>query len=89
MPKTDAQIGIRVTGELKKQLELQAKRESRTVSNLIIKVISEYLERTPCHCEGACACGNPSPPRGERACPAGAPLSAWKGVGKTPRLRPL
>lgn len=43
MSKTDSQIRIRVMGELKKRLEFQAQRESRTVFNLIIKVISEAL----------------------------------------------
>ena len=42
--KTDSQIGIRVTREFKEQLEAQAAKEHRSVSNLIIKVMMEYLE---------------------------------------------
>lgn len=44
MAKTDAQIGIRVTSEFKDQLEAQARKERRSVSNLILKVMEEYLE---------------------------------------------
>lgn len=44
MAKTDAQIGIRVTSEFKAQLEAQARKERRSVSNLILKVMEEYLE---------------------------------------------
>ena len=44
MSKTDAQIGIRVTSEFKKALEVQARKERRNLSNLIIKVLEEYLE---------------------------------------------
>lgn len=44
MAKTDAQIGIRVTSELKARIEAQAQREHRNSSNLIIKVMEEYLE---------------------------------------------
>lgn len=43
MAKTDAQIGIRVTNEFKARLETQAQKERRSVSNLIIKVMEEYL----------------------------------------------
>ena len=87
MLKTDAQIGIRVTGELKKRLELQAQRESRSVSNLIIKVISEYLDQTPCHCEGACARGNPSHPRTVGAdAHIGPLLQARRGDSRIARL---
>lgn len=42
--KTDAQIGLRVTSELKKQIEEQARKEHRSVSNLILKIVEEYLE---------------------------------------------
>ena len=45
MAKTDTQIGIRVTEDFKKRLEHQAELEHRTVSNLITKVLSEYLEQ--------------------------------------------
>jgi len=44
MAKTDAQIGIRVTSEFKAKLEAQARKERRSVSNLILKVMEEYLE---------------------------------------------
>lgn len=43
MAKTDVQIGIRVTSDFKKALEAQARKERRSVSNLIIKVMEEYL----------------------------------------------
>ena len=45
MPKTDSQIGLRVTNEFKTRLEQQAERERRSVSNLILKVMEEYLEQ--------------------------------------------
>lgn len=45
MAKTNAQIGFRVTDEFKTRLEAQAKRERRPVSNLIVKVLEEYLEQ--------------------------------------------
>ena len=44
MAKTDAKIGIRVTSEFKAKLEAQARKERRSVSNLILKVMEEYLE---------------------------------------------
>lgn len=43
--KTDTQICFRTTSEFKAQLEAQAKREHRPVSNLIVKVLEEYLEQ--------------------------------------------
>ncbi len=42
--KTDTQIGIRVTTEFKERLEKQAAEERRSVSNLIINVMAEYLD---------------------------------------------
>ena len=45
MAKTDTQISIRVTNEFKDRLEKQAERERRSVSNLILKVMEEYLEQ--------------------------------------------
>ena len=45
MAKTDAQITMRVTSEFKARLEAQAQKERRSVSNLILKVIEEYLEQ--------------------------------------------
>ncbi len=44
MAKSNAQIGLRVAGDLKEKIERQAKKERRSVSNLIIKVMEEYLE---------------------------------------------
>lgn len=44
MAKTDTQISFRVTGEFKERLEAQAQKERRSVSNLILKVMEEYLE---------------------------------------------
>ena len=44
MAKTDAQIGLRVTKEFKEQLEVQAQKERRSVSNLILKVMEDYLK---------------------------------------------
>ena len=43
--KTNTQIGIRVTSELKEQLEKQAEQEHRSLSNLITKVLKEYLDK--------------------------------------------
>lgn len=43
-PKTDAQISCRTTQEFKKRLEEQAAKERRSVSNLILKVMEEYLD---------------------------------------------
>jgi predicted DNA-binding protein len=44
LSKTDTQIGFRVTSEFKARLEAQAQRERRAVSNLILKVLEEYLD---------------------------------------------
>ena len=44
MAKTDTQISVRITNELKARLERQAEKERRSVSNLIIKVMEEYLD---------------------------------------------
>ena len=46
MPKTDTQIGIRVTKEFKDRLEAQAIKERRNLSNFILNVLTEYLEET-------------------------------------------
>ena len=43
MPKIDAQLGIRVTKDLKSRLERQAKREMKSVSALIVGVMEDYL----------------------------------------------
>lgn len=45
MDKTDAQIGFRTTVEFKARLEAQAKRQRRSVSNLILMVLEEYLDQ--------------------------------------------
>lgn len=45
MDKTDTQIGFRTTSEFKARLEAQAQRERRPLSNLITKVLEEYLEQ--------------------------------------------
>ena len=44
MAKTDTQISFRTTSEFKERLEAQAHKERRPVSNLIVKVLEEYLE---------------------------------------------
>lgn len=43
MPKIDAQVGIRVTKDLKSRLERQARSEMKSVSALIVGVMEEYL----------------------------------------------
>ena len=50
MAKTDTQISVRITNEFKARLERQAEKERRSVSNLIIKVMEEYLERYRADC---------------------------------------
>ena len=57
MAKTDTQISLRVTSQFKARLERQAERERRTVSNLILKVMEEYLEQQ----EGTAGGASPSP----------------------------
>lgn len=44
-PKTDAQISFRMTQAFKERLERQAAKERRSVSNLILKVMEEYLDQ--------------------------------------------
>lgn len=44
MPKIDAQLGIRVTKDLKTRLTAQAKSEMKSVSTLVVQVMEEYLE---------------------------------------------
>ncbi len=43
--KTDAQICFRTTQTFKTRLEAQAEKERRSVSNLILKVMEDYLEQ--------------------------------------------
>lgn len=42
--KTDTQIGIRVTSQLKARLEAQAEKENRSVANLVKTVMEQYLD---------------------------------------------
>lgn len=44
MPKIDAQLGVRVTRDLKARLTAQAKREKKSVSTLVVQVVEAYLE---------------------------------------------
>lgn len=44
MPKIDAQLGIRVTKDLKARLTTQAKSEMKSVSALVVQVMEEYLK---------------------------------------------
>jgi len=39
------QINLRVTEEMKKQIEKQAKEEQRSVNNLLEHIVSEYLKK--------------------------------------------
>ena len=43
MPKIDAQLGIRVTKDLKARLTAQAKSEMKSVSALVVQVVEEYF----------------------------------------------
>ena len=43
--KATSQIGLRVPEELKERLEKRAEEEGRTLSNLVIKITEEYLNR--------------------------------------------
>ena len=45
MSKTETQIGFRVTEEFKSRLMAQAEKERRSVSNLIINVLTDYLDK--------------------------------------------
>ena len=45
MQKTEGQIGIRVTAELRERIQAQAKKEQRNISNFIIKVLTDYLDQ--------------------------------------------
>ena len=44
MPIIDAQLGIRVTRDLKERLTAQAKSERKSVSTLAVQVLEAYLE---------------------------------------------
>ncbi len=43
MAKIDAQLGIRVTKDLKNRLEQQARKEMSSVSALVVRVMEDYL----------------------------------------------
>lgn len=45
MAKNETQIGIRMTNDFRARLEAQAQKERRTISNLVLKVLEEYLEQ--------------------------------------------
>lgn len=45
MEKKDAQITIRMTSECKARLEAQAQKESRSTSNLVHKIVRDYLAK--------------------------------------------
>ena len=44
MAKTETQVTIRVTNELKEALEKQAEKERRSVASMIRIVMEDYLE---------------------------------------------
>ena len=44
MAKSDAQISLRLSKNLKEELTAQAKRERRSVTALILRVMEEYLK---------------------------------------------
>lgn len=45
MAKTETQVAVRVTNEFKERLEAQAKREDRSVANVVRRAVEEYLRR--------------------------------------------
>ena len=44
VPKIDAQLGIRLTKDLKTRLTAQAKSEMKSVSTLVVELVEAYLE---------------------------------------------
>jgi len=44
MPNKADRLNIRIDDNLKKRLEKQAKKEQRSVSNMILKVMRDYLD---------------------------------------------
>ena len=44
MAESDAQISLRLSKKLKEELTAQAKRERRSVTALILRVMEEYLK---------------------------------------------
>ena len=47
--KKDAQVTVRMTSAEKSRLEEQARKESRSVANLIHKVMRDYLAKEKSH----------------------------------------
>ena len=45
-------ISFRLTQELKEKIEIRAEEEGRTLSNLIVNVLSDYIKKV----EGASSC---------------------------------
>lgn len=45
MAKSETQIGFRVSDEFKERLTIQAEKERRSISNLIINVLTDYLDK--------------------------------------------
>lgn len=43
--KATERIGIRITSSLKEELEKRANEEGRSMSNLIIKIVEEYINK--------------------------------------------
>lgn len=43
MAKTETQVAVRVTNKFKERLEEQAKREDRSVANIVRRAVEEYL----------------------------------------------
>lgn len=43
VPKIDAQLGIRVTKDLKERLTVRARQEKKSVSALVVQVMEAYL----------------------------------------------
>jgi|InofroStandDraft_1065614.scaffolds.fasta_scaffold271850_1 predicted HicB family RNase H-like nuclease len=43
VPKIDAQLGIRVTKDLKERLTARARQEKKSVSALVVQVMEAYL----------------------------------------------
>ena len=44
MTKKAGRLNIRIDHKLKKRLERQAKKEDRSVSNMVLKVMRDYLD---------------------------------------------
>ena len=44
-PKRIAPLSFRISPQLKKALEMEAEKDSRSVSSLIVKIITEWFKR--------------------------------------------